>query len=275
MGQLSDKFLIIFGHFSTFCHDSVCLGCPTICPLQVWGLCCRLLGLLHIIWTQHLATLWKACLCAVESLTSFASTAPNTVTGSQKPSLEERTPGPLDPEGNALSCQTCQAPFRRMSETPTTTTSQKSIVIHLHFVMPKSGKSEVLAKCFADMGEKCGEHFSKNFADVRPSISRRSGRKKFHKKMFTNSASRETKLFHREPTLGAWGHKYFLLQYTSSFPSVTERHSGNCRRQSLHCSQNDADALVPSSLYQKTYPLITASSVHACNMYLHSMRHSR
>ena len=31
-GQFSD----IFGtFFSTFCHDSVFLGCPTICPLQV------------------------------------------------------------------------------------------------------------------------------------------------------------------------------------------------------------------------------------------------
>ena len=36
----------------------------------------------------------------------------------------------------------------------------------------KAPKSEILANCFADMGEKCGEILAeKNFADVRPSIS--------------------------------------------------------------------------------------------------------
>ena len=47
---------------------------------------------------------------------------------------------------------------------------------------------------------------AKIFADFRPSISRKSGRKKFHKELATNSAGREIKSFHRE-TLGAWGHK--------------------------------------------------------------------
>ena len=46
------------------------------------------------------------------------------------------------------------------------------------FFMPKSPESEILAKCFADMGEKCGKNLAKHFADFRPSISRRSGRKK-------------------------------------------------------------------------------------------------
>ena len=46
----------------------------------------------------------------------------------------------------------------------------------------------------------------RRFAEFRPLISRRSGRKKFHEKLSTISASRETKFFHRE-TLGAWGHK--------------------------------------------------------------------
>ena len=72
--------------------------------------------------------------------------------------------------------------------------------------MPKSPESEILAKFFADMGEKCGEKMAKCFADFRPSISRKSGRKKFHEKLATNSAGRKIKFFHRE-TLGVWGHK--------------------------------------------------------------------
>ena len=74
------------------------------------------------------------------------------------------------------------------------------------FVMPKSPESEIPAKFFANMGEKCGEKMAKNFADFRPSISRKSGRKKFHEKLATDSAGREIKFFHRE-TLGVWGHK--------------------------------------------------------------------
>ena len=58
------------------------------------------------------------------------------------------------------------------------------------------------------MGEKCGEKMAKFFADFRPSISRNSGRKKFHEKLVTNLAGREIKFFHRE-TLGVWGHKFF------------------------------------------------------------------
>ena len=61
-------------------------------------------------------------------------------------------------------------------------------------------------KFFADMGEKCGEKMAKFFADFRSSIFRKSGRKKFHEKLATNSAGREIKFFHRE-TLGVWGHK--------------------------------------------------------------------
>ena len=72
-------------------------------------------------------------------------------------------------------------------------------------VMPKSPESEILAKFFADMGEKCGEKMAKFFADFRPSISKKSGCKKFHEKSATNSAGCEIKFFHRE-TLGVWGH---------------------------------------------------------------------
>ena len=81
-------------------------------------------------------------------------------------------------------------------------------------VVPKSPESEILAKHFADMGEKCGEILAKNFADFRPSISRRSGRKKFHEKLATDSAGRERKFFHRE-TLGAWGAQCLHLEDTS------------------------------------------------------------
>ena len=42
--------------------------------------------------------------------------------------------------------------------------------------------------------KKCGEKMAKIFADFRPSISRKSGRKKFHEKLATNSAGRKFKL---------------------------------------------------------------------------------
>ena len=61
-------------------------------------------------------------------------------------------------------------------------------------VMPKKPESEIPAKFFADMGEKCGEEMAKMFADFRPSISRKSGHKIFHEKLATNSAGREIKL---------------------------------------------------------------------------------
>ena len=93
------------------------------------------------------------------------------------------------------------------------------------YVRPKSPESEIAAKNFADMGEKRGENLAKFFAKFRPSISRRSGRKKFHEKSMTNSTSHETKFFHRE-TLGAWGHNIWVdmaqgtsTQYVAFFVS--------------------------------------------------------
>ena len=62
--------------------------------------------------------------------------------------------------------------------------------------MPKSPESETLAKFFADMGEKCGEKMANFFTDFRPSISRISGRKKFHEELAKNSAGCEIKFFH-------------------------------------------------------------------------------
>ena len=70
--------------------------------------------------------------------------------------------------------------------------------------MAKSPESEIMAKFFADMGEKCGERMATFFADFRPSSSRKSGRKKLHEKLATNSPGCEIKLFRRE-TLGVWG----------------------------------------------------------------------
>ena len=71
--------------------------------------------------------------------------------------------------------------------------------------MPFCPESEILAKCFADLREKCGENSAKHFADFRSSIARRNGRKKFHKKFSANSMGHEMEFFHHE-TLGAWGH---------------------------------------------------------------------
>ena len=59
--------------------------------------------------------------------------------------------------------------------------------------MPKSPPdSEILVKFFADIGEKRGENLAKDFADFRPSISRKIGRKKFHAKAsnFVSRAAR-------------------------------------------------------------------------------------
>ena len=52
---------------------------------------------------------------------------------------------------------------------------------------PVIAQSEVLANFLQETGEKCGEHLAKHFADFRPSISRKHGRKKFHGKSSTFS----------------------------------------------------------------------------------------
>ena len=52
-------------------------------------------------------------------------------------------------------------------------------------VVPAILQSEVLAKCFEEIGEKCGKILAKFFADFRPSISRENGRKKIHEKSST------------------------------------------------------------------------------------------
>ena len=70
--------------------------------------------------------------------------------------------------------------------------------------MKEFPESEIQAKFFADAGEKRSENLAKHFADFRPLICRKSGRKKFHEKSSTFSTKDETKFFHRE-ILGGGG----------------------------------------------------------------------
>ena len=63
-------------------------------------------------------------------------------------------------------------------------------------VVPAIPQSEVLAKFFEEIVEKCGEILAKFFADFRPSISRENGRKKFHEKSSTFSTVHQIKFFH-------------------------------------------------------------------------------
>ena len=63
-------------------------------------------------------------------------------------------------------------------------------------VVPATPQSEVLAKFFEEIGEKCGELLAKFFADFRPSISRENGRKKIHEKSSTFSTVHQIKFFH-------------------------------------------------------------------------------
>ena len=72
--------------------------------------------------------------------------------------------------------------------------------------MKEIPESEIQAKFFADTGEKRTEILAKNFADFRPFIFRKSGRKKFHRKSSTFSTRAETKFFHGE-ILGVGGPK--------------------------------------------------------------------
>ena len=53
----------------------------------------------------------------------------------------------------------------------------------LTILMKEFPESEIQAKFFADAGEKSSEDLAKKFPDFRPLISRKSGCKKFHKKI--------------------------------------------------------------------------------------------
>ena len=77
--------------------------------------------------------------------------------------------------------------------------------------MPAIPQSEVLAKFFEELGEKCGEILAKFFADFHPSISRENGRKKFHEKSSTFSTVQQIKFFFTAATLGASGPNRLLI----------------------------------------------------------------
>ena len=64
--------------------------------------------------------------------------------------------------------------------------------------MKEFPESEIQANFFTDAGEKRRENLAKNFANFRPLIFRKSGRKKFHEKSSTFSTRDETKFFHRK-----------------------------------------------------------------------------
>ena len=92
--------------------------------------------------------------------------------------------------------------------------------------MPATPQSEVLAKFFEEIGEKCGEILAKFFADFRPSISRENGRKKFHEKSSTFSTVHQIKFFSllrlwgpRGPTLGKNCRKTILAPKLNCSPA--------------------------------------------------------
>ena len=64
-------------------------------------------------------------------------------------------------------------------------------------------ESEVRAKFLTDTGEKRGEILAKDFADFRPSISRKSGRKKFHEKSSTFPRGTKQVLSRRDSESGS------------------------------------------------------------------------
>ena len=72
--------------------------------------------------------------------------------------------------------------------------------ILVRFLSRKAPRS----KFWRILGEKCGEKLVKCFANLRPSISRKGERKKFHEKSSTNSTNHDTKFVHCE-ALGACG----------------------------------------------------------------------
>ena len=53
-------------------------------------------------------------------------------------------------------------------------------LLAIGFFRRRRSESEILAKVFAEVGEKRGETLAKLFADFRPLISRKSGRNEFH-----------------------------------------------------------------------------------------------
>ena len=81
-------------------------------------------------------------------------------------------------------------------------------------------------KCFADTCAKRSEILAKQFAGLRPLISRKSGRKKLHEKSSTFSTRDETKFFHSKilgvvgPNLFGW---VFFVRWVSLHDSANDK----------------------------------------------------
>ena len=90
--------------------------------------------------------------------------------------------------------------------------------------VPAIPQSEVLAKFFEEIGEKCGEILAKFFADFRPSISRENGRKKFHEKSSTFSTVHQIKFFHCCNS-GGLGAQFLRRVLETAFKKVLRRGS--------------------------------------------------
>ena len=116
-------------------------------------------------------------------------------------------------------------------------------------MVPNSPESEILAKCFADMGEKCGENLVKNFTDFRPSIPRAQ---EIHEKLSTHSASRETRLFHRE-TLGAWGRKKTVPAVPVTVPHFGSWENGSDGSGILFVKRGQSEPIFGKGMRRSTF----------------------
>ena len=123
-------------------------------------------------------------------------------------------------------------------------------------VVPAIPQSEVLAKFFEEIGEKCGEILAKFFADFRPSISRENGRKKFHEKSLTFSTVHQIKFF---SLLHLWGPRG-PMNWTSLRPGLERTLYPDC-----------ANLRVPKRLrFQSQPPAIWNRCDLSCDVYLFS-----
>ena len=104
-------------------------------------------------------------------------------------------------------------------------------------LVPAIPQSEVLAKFFKEIGEKCGEILANFFADFRPSMSRENGRKKCHEKSSTFSTVHQIKFF---SLLQLWGPRGPKANSTCDLLSKTNPFAGHCR-----CLESWQQSLVP------------------------------
>ena len=106
--------------------------------------------------------------------------------------------------------------MRYLTKTSTKKFSDTIAASIARYVVPAIPQSEVLAKFFEEIGEKCGEILAKFFADFRPSISRENGRKKFHEKSSTFATAHQIKFFHCCNSGGLGAQRYEKYRYWAS-----------------------------------------------------------